>query len=125
MKCYYPLFIWLLLFGFISCKKSFITTQTQEKSILSGSVFMPPWYIPSWHKIPDNPRPRFGAFAFTINLKGYVGGGAGVYPTLSNSLKDLWEFDPELQSWTVRADLPALSREFAASFVIGSKAYLS
>jgi|GEM_PF-2133333 len=58
-----------------------------------------------------------GAFAFTINGKGYV--GAGVTDTV------LHEYDPISNTWTNKGALPqAIRLMFTMSFVIDDKAYL-
>lgn len=61
----------------------------------------------------------YGSFAFTINDKGFVGTGysnAG-YRT------DLWEYDPALDIWTQKADLPGPGRSGAVGFTIGYLGY--
>ena len=66
---------------------------------------------------------RSGAISFSIGNKGYVGlgfdnnGGAG-------QLKDFYEYDVPANTWTRKADLPALGREEAVGFAIGDKGYV-
>ena len=46
---------------------------------------------------------REQAFAFSIGNKGYVGTGVDTSETVMN---DFWEYDPEFDSWTQRANVP-------------------
>lgn len=64
---------------------------------------------------------RYGAVAFTIAGKAYVGMGmaAGFVP-----LADLWEYDPSSDQWTQKASLPAPGRQQAVAFTIGGKGYV-
>jgi N-acetylneuraminic acid mutarotase len=58
---------------------------------------------------------RYGAFAFSINGKGYLGTGDN-----NNVLyKDVWEFDPLTHSWTQKADFATVCIG-AASFTSGA-----
>lgn len=61
------------------------------------------------------------AVGFALNGKGYVGGGlSGGY-----AFKDLYEYDPVMDSWTQKNDLPGPVRYGAVSFTIGNKAYIA
>ena len=39
-------------------------------------------------------------------------------------MKDLWEYDPAVNSWTRKADLPGSARSAATAFTIGMRAYV-
>ncbi|MCY7410604.1 MAG: fibronectin type III domain-containing protein [Chitinophagales bacterium] len=54
--------------------------------------------------------------AFSINGKGYFGTGGG--------LKQLWEYDPNSDTWMQKADFGGEGREAAVGFAIGSKGYI-
>jgi outer membrane protein OmpA-like peptidoglycan-associated protein len=63
---------------------------------------------------------RYGAVAFVLNNKGYIGLGANQ----STYYNDLWEYDPELNKWTKKADFPDIGRTDASVFVINNEAYI-
>lgn len=66
---------------------------------------------------------RSGATGFSIGNKGYIGTGAtGSYPVIY--LNDFWEYDPESNTWTQKADFAGAPRSGATGFSIGSKGYL-
>jgi N-acetylneuraminic acid mutarotase len=64
---------------------------------------------------------RGGAIAFSINDKGYVGLGQGNTAPYYN---DLWEFDPETDSWTQKASFIGSPRRQAVAFVLDTLAYI-
>ena len=67
---------------------------------------------------------RYDAVGFWINGKGYVGMGVSSYwPELIFS-DDLWEFDPEQDSWAPKAAFPGSARSGSRSFVLLGKAYV-
>ncbi|MFW6222998.1 MAG: kelch repeat-containing protein [Bacteroidota bacterium] len=84
-------------------------------------------YIPGddrWEQIDSLPAgARAGAFSFVINGKGYVGGGE---VENNNPRNDLWEFDPQLNKWTKKADLPitVAGQGSMKGFSIGEKGYV-
>lgn len=61
---------------------------------------------------------RYGAYAFALNNKGYVGGGND-----GNYLNDVYEYDPTSDAWTT---IPSIGRkrEYASTFVIDGVAYI-
>lgn len=83
-----------------------------------------------WAKLPDFP----GSFSkngvtegtplgFAVNGKGYILPGA--FRDNGNLVYELWEFDPETNSWTKKADPPdTLARYFATGFSVGSKLFV-
>jgi N-acetylneuraminic acid mutarotase len=61
---------------------------------------------------------RYGAVAFGLNGKGYVGLG---YDT--GYLSDMYEYDPAQRKWRRIKDFPG-GRRYAVAFTIGDKAYV-
>lgn len=64
---------------------------------------------------------RYAATGFVIDGKAYVGlgqvqGGTKVY--------DFWEYNPQTQAWTRKADYPGVGSYDVTSFVINGKGYL-
>lgn len=56
-----------------------------------------------------------GCFGFSLNGKGYVGGGSGSF----------WEYDPVANHWTNKGNNPGnIVRAFSTSFVVNGKAYV-
>ncbi|MGZ4159118.1 MAG: T9SS type A sorting domain-containing protein, partial [Bacteroidia bacterium] len=58
---------------------------------------------------------------FSIGTKGYFGTGNAVGTDLPT--KDFWEYDPSINSWTQKADLP-IGKCAATGFSIGTKGYI-
>jgi len=79
-----------------------------------------------WTQKANFPGPgRQGAVGFSIGSKGYIGlGGGGSGSVLSTFFNDFWEYDPQIDSWTQKADIPATGRQWAAGFSIGTKGYM-
>lgn len=68
---------------------------------------------------------RSHATGFTIGNKGYVGTGAytpGDVDWVWHN--DLWEYDPQADSWTQKASFDALGRNNAVGFSINGKGYI-
>ena len=65
------------------------------------------------------PSPRFGTSASVYNTKLYLFGGWDGFQTLN----DLWEFDPVVNTWVQKASLPAPGRFGAIAFSVGNKGY--
>lgn len=74
-----------------------------------------------WNRKADYPSPliNIGPTGFSINNKGYVGGGQGLGIAL---LTDFWEYDPVADVWTQKANMPG--RRNALGFNVGSKGYI-
>ncbi len=73
----------------------------------------------SWTKVNDFPgEKRYSAIYFNINNKYYVGFGSSIEP-----LKDLWEFNPQNNTWTQKNDGPT-PISGGISFVINNNAYV-
>ena len=87
----------------------------------------------NWSRVADLPAtPRHKAFSFSVNGKGYVGGGEAT--DLSGFFRDLWEFDGN--SWTRKNDMPFADPQEGVSegkgvvwnnrgFVVGGIGYLT
>jgi N-acetylneuraminic acid mutarotase len=81
-------------------------------------------YVPAidqWTPITSFPSARLGSIGFSINNKGYVGCG---YTAGNHSQKDLYEYDPVADSWTLKSYLPALPRRAPVAFVINNSAFI-
>lgn len=85
-------------------------------------------YNPStnqWTKIADFPGDaRDEAVAFAVNNKGYVGTGISSNSGKYKYYTDFWEYNPNTNQWTKKADLPTKSRYSAVAFSIGDKGYV-
>lgn len=84
-----------------------------------------------WAQLADNPgQPRRNAIAFSIGNYGYVGTGINansVTETGATKLKDFWQYDPALNTWTQKADYPGgggTGVYFATGFAVDSKGYI-
>lgn len=64
---------------------------------------------------------RDGAVGFSIGDKGYVLSGRCHEST--QFLNDTWEYDPQNDTWTQKADFPSQSRSGAIGFAIDGKGY--
>lgn len=69
--------------------------------------------------------PRASAAGFSIGEKGFIGTGVSEDETGDGKpLKDFWEYDPETNTWTRRADFGGSARFGAVGFSIAGKGYL-
>jgi len=66
---------------------------------------------------------RAGAVGFAIGAKGYLGTG---FRTEKSRLylKDFWEYNPQTNQWTQKADFGGEARSSAVGFAIGTKGYI-
>jgi hypothetical protein len=81
----------------------------------------------SWTRLPDFPSTsRCFAAGFSINGKGYIALGStdDWYIKTSNSLNDIWEFNPQDNSWREVANFPGGGKSGAAAVVLNNKAYI-
>lgn len=85
--------------------------------------------LDSWTQMADLPGPaRRDAIGFSAGGKGYIGLGVDNHVSiLGNKMKDLWEFDPILNTWLQKADYPGGGGDgvfFSTVFVADEKAYV-
>jgi N-acetylneuraminic acid mutarotase len=73
-----------------------------------------------WTRKKDLPIMLYRAPAFSIDNKGYV--ATGLAP--DSLTRDIWEYNPQNDSWTRLAPLPALKRYGGVGFAIGGKGYV-
>ncbi|MES2132739.1 MAG: gliding motility-associated C-terminal domain-containing protein [Bacteroidota bacterium] len=73
-----------------------------------------------WNRKTDYPNICTEPAGFSINNKGYIGGGMAMVG--SALLTDFWEYDPVTDIWTQKANMPG--RRAALGFNIGSKGYI-
>lgn len=80
----------------------------------------------SWTRIADLTGPKRGyAIGFSLNNKGYVGGGYAMVNSFPEPVSDLWEYDPAANTWTKKNDLPAsLHSENAKALNVNGVIYL-
>src|SRR6476659_4073799 len=73
---------------------------------------------------PNVPQPsaRIGAVGFSIGSKGYLGTGYSISSPYYT--KDFWEYDPDSNAWTQKADVGGTDRYWAVGFSIVSKWYV-
>jgi len=102
-----PLLYFLFVFLFMSCSD---TVESPYPSIL-------------FQKTASLPGTgRASAVAFALDGKGYVTLGRNAVYT--DSLKDCWQYDPTLDSWTKKAAFPGIARVKAMAAVLNGKAYV-
>lgn len=78
----------------------------------------------NWIQKPDVGNfTRECAVGITIAGKGYITTGLCLESNYYY-MNDTWEFDPLTDTWTQKADLPAIGRTGASGFTIGSKGYV-
>jgi N-acetylneuraminic acid mutarotase len=65
---------------------------------------------------------RASGVAFVVNGKGYV--TLGRCADYNDSLKDCWQYDPTVDSWTKKAAFPGITRVKAIATVVNDKAYV-
>ena len=65
---------------------------------------------------------RYAPFAFSINDKGYAGGGLNQTGS-TNYFNDFYEYDPVLNSWSIKDSFPGSNRIHPASCTIGNAGY--
>src|SRR5262249_18702426 len=78
----------------------------------------------AWMQRADlgNSSIRAQAVAFTIGTKAYL--GTGYEASISNYVKDFWEYDPVNDTWTQKANFGGVARSEAFGFGIGTKGYI-
>jgi len=104
-----PKYLFFTFFAFLVCACSDTFTDSPyppiefvEKTVMPGTG-------------------RSSAVAFVINNKGYVALGRDASST---TLNDCWEYDPTLESWTLKAPFPGSARVKAMAAVVNNRAYV-
>ena len=64
------------------------------------------------------------ALGFSIDSKGYIGAGYYLQNNRLSYYSDFWEYDPNIDRWTKKADFPGRVYEVAVSFSIGNRGYI-
>jgi N-acetylneuraminic acid mutarotase len=67
---------------------------------------------------------RQGAASFTIGNKAYVVGGTSGGPFGGSDSNRVYEYDPQYDTWTRKADLPGGNLVYSVAFAIGEKGYV-
>ncbi|WPP48421.1 IPT/TIG domain-containing protein [Catalinimonas niigatensis] len=93
---------------FVINSKAYIITGTKGNAYLSDNSLSEVWEFDSqtgnWTKKNDFPGgARWSAFGFSINNRGYVGGG--IYGNAQKQ-NDFWKYESVNDSWTKLNDLP-------------------
>lgn len=73
--------------------------------------------------VPE-PTARTRATGFSIGNKGYIGLGYFSITIYKTYYKDFWEYDPNANTWTQKADFGGDARYDATGFSIDSKGYI-
>jgi N-acetylneuraminic acid mutarotase len=74
----------------------------------------------TWKKMASLPGAgRNHAIAFSHGTKGYVMTGEDV-----SLMKDVWEYDSDLNTWKQLANYPGAARSYGIGYVVGDKAYI-
>ncbi|HEY0899949.1 MAG TPA: kelch repeat-containing protein [Sphingobacteriaceae bacterium] len=76
-----------------------------------------------WQRKADMSIGRAEAVAFSIGNRGYIGTGTTSSGSF-RSLKDFWEYDPNDDVWTQKADVGGLPRRMAVGFSLNGKGYI-
>jgi N-acetylneuraminic acid mutarotase len=66
--------------------------------------------------------PRMNAIAFVVNGKGYV--GFGMDNNGNGYFNDLWEYDPQTDTWVQKSNCPGIARHSAVATNIGTSGYV-
>jgi N-acetylneuraminic acid mutarotase len=117
-------------FGFSISGKGYIGTGALVTSPVSGSgtVYQDVWeYNPGadhWQKKADFPSAKFGTFNFVIGSKAYVGAGLDVRNNGEGLQKDVWEYNPNNDGWTRKANFSGKARAYAFAFAIDNTGYV-
>lgn len=78
----------------------------------------------TWTRIADFPGGgRTKASGFTFNGRGYIIAGVAKSSGIISSQKDVWQYDPQLDTWKQLGDFPGGARGGAAYFVLGQYVY--
>jgi N-acetylneuraminic acid mutarotase len=107
----------------------YVSTGIDTAEILLKDLWQYDPNTDTWNQKADLPgAARRDAVAFSVNGKGYVGTGIDNASALvGNKLKDIWEYDPTLNSWIQKADFPGSGGNgiyFATAFSADNKGYV-
>lgn len=69
-------------------------------------------------------KAKYGLSAFSLNGKAYVGLGRDDETLSSKKCNDFWEYDPDKNTWTPKADFAGKVRYNASALAIGMKGYI-
>ncbi len=117
---------WYGATGFVINGKLYFGTGVTDKGLTSEFWCYDP-VADSWTKLPDFPSDsRCFSVGFSINGKGYIGLGSTDDWNIntSNSLKDIWEFNPANNTWKELANFPGGGKSGASTVVLNNKAYI-
>ena len=79
--------------------------------------------ISDWKQLNDFPGiPRASATSFVYHDKAFI--CLGRSGSRGDFLKDLWEYDSQIDQWTRKSDFPGAARVKAIGATIGDKAYI-
>jgi N-acetylneuraminic acid mutarotase len=114
--------------GFSLSGKGYICTgiDTNQTKILKDLWEYDP-ISDSWTKKEDFPGiERYDAACFSLNNKGYITTGSppGYPGDTGYIVNDMWEYDPQHDTWTQKADFPGLKKTQATGISLGSHGYL-
>lgn len=76
------------------------------------------------HKAAFPGSDRAAATGFAVGDRGYVGLGYGS-GGFQDFLHDFWEYDPQTDHWTPRADYPAAARGYALGLALGTRGFVT
>ncbi|MEY4289189.1 MAG: hypothetical protein RLZZ30_1277 [Bacteroidota bacterium] len=107
----------------------YIATGVDTSETLLNDLWQYNPQLDTWTQKANLPGvARRDAIAFSVNGKGYVGTGMdNANALLGNKLKDLWEYDPNTNAWTQKADFPGSGANgiyFATAFTVDNKGYV-
>jgi N-acetylneuraminic acid mutarotase len=115
--------------GFSILGKGYVCTGIDE---VQTTVLKDLWeYDPiadSWSRKTDFPGvERYDAICFVLNNKAYITTGTPPgewYGDTTYFTNDLWEYEPQSDSWTQRACFPGLEKTQSTGFSLGSYGYI-
>lgn len=97
-----------------------ITISINNKLTRTGHA----WEERASQSAGPTPIVRSNASGFSIGSKGFVGLGYVMVGQTKQYRNDFWEYDPDKDVWTQRADFAGAARYNAVGFSIGSKGYI-
>jgi len=118
--------------GFSIGKQGYIGMGSAPNSGVDQCIFQDLWgynqETNKWKRKADFPGgARTGVVAFSIGNKGYMGAGFGKVDPVKQERErhdDMWEFDPENNSWTLVEPFPEERVAAGKPFIIDNKAYI-